>query len=786
MITEKTILALEFDKIRAILSKHAVSASGKKLLTQLLPADCIEQSNILLNETYEADRILYEYAESPDFSFDDITEILEMADKNVMLSMGDLLKVARVMKISRNVSECINKIPSGEAPLIKEYANELYSDHMLEDEIYKNILSENDVADSASSDLKRIRSTITRCNINIKHKLTIYTTSSAYVKYLQDAIVTMRNNRYVIPVRSEYKNNIPGLIHDQSASGATVFIEPFQIVQLNNEIASLKISESYEIEKILKTFTIRVGSEATQITKNFDVLTSLDVIFAKAIYAHKIKAERPELNIKGYIDIINGKHPLIDPTKVVPVSIKIEEGKKVLMITGPNTGGKTVTLKIVGLFCMMSMCGIYPPCEFGSKIAYFNSIFCDIGDEQSIENSLSTFSSHMVNIIGITENCDSSSLVLLDELGAGTDPIEGASIAVATTEEFISRGATSIITTHYQQMKEFSLTNPIIATASMDFDPNTFEPTYKLLLGCTGSSNAIDIASRLGLSIDIINKARSLLSDDKIQFDAIVLSAERARRDAETSLAEVQLMRIDVLRELNVAKMDREHIANERAKLNVTMRKEATKILEEYLDEADEAIEKIKEITNAPTESGLFEARTLKNKLNNINYIDESNEKIIEFDISPIKVGDMVYVKSLDKNAQVIADDTRKCEYMIKMGLISTNVKYSRVNKIVSKTSPKKKEKATVVMNRPISNETILIECNVLGKRVDEAITIVDKYLDSAMLAGLKEVRIVHGKGTGALRTALQAHFKKHPRVLTYRLGRHGEGEWGVTIIEIK
>ena len=574
--------------------------------------------------------------------------------------------------------------------------------------------------------------------------------------------------------------------HDQSASGATVFIEPFQIVQLNNEIASLKITESYEIEKILKSFTVRVGSEVDGIKKNFEILTAMDAIFAKAIYAHKLGAERPNININGEIDIIKGKHPLISPEKVVPVTIKISKGKKVLMITGPNTGGKTVTLKIVGLFSIMSMCGIFPPCEYGSSISYFGSIFCDIGDEQSIENNLSTFSSHMVNIIHITKNCDSNSLVLLDELGAGTDPIEGASLAVATTEKFISSGSTCIITTHYQQMKEFALTNELSATSSMDFDPHTFEPTYKLLLGSTGSSNAIEIASRLGLNSSIIEKAKSLLSDDKVQFDAIVLSAEKARRDAESSLAEAESMKLEILRELNTAKMDREHIANERKKLNETMRKEASKILEDYLDEADEAIEKIKKIINAPTESGLFEARVLKSKLNSISYTDENNENIMEYDTSAIKVGDKVYVKALDKTAIVISDDTRKCEYQIRMGLITTNVKYSKVSKIINKSTAKKKDSSIVIMNRPVSSEPLQIECNVIGKRVEEALEIVDKYLDSAMLSGLKEGRIVHGKGTGALRAAVQEHFRKHPRVLSYRLGKHGEGEWGVTIVEIK
>ncbi len=654
MISEKTINNLEFNKIREILKSFAVSQSGKQRVLSLSPAQSLGEANILLDEVYQADKILFEYAESPDFSFDDISEVINKADKNVTLSMSELLKVARVMRISRLVAESIGNIKSEEIELIKDYANMLFADVMLENDIYKCIISENEMADNASFELKRIRDAITKLNISIKNKLNMFVTSPTYNKYLQDSIVTIRNNRFVIPVKSEYKNNIPGLIHDQSASGKAVFVEPFQIVQLNNEIATLRINESLEIDRILRAFTVRVGGDADNLKQNFDVLTDLDIIFAKALYAHTLRAERPVLNNNGEIVILKGRHPLIDKDKVVPISLRINEGKKVLMITGPNTGGKTVTLKLIGLFSIMAMCGIFPPCEYGSKIAFFEQIFSDIGDEQSIEQSLSTFSSHLVNIIDITNKADCNSLVLIDELGAGTDPIEGASIALAVTENLVACGATSVITTHYQQMKEYALTHSVVECASMDFNPETFAPTYRLILGSTGSSNAIQIADRLGLKKDIVARAKDLLSEDKVQFDAIILSAEKVRRQAEDEKAEIEQLKIDIVKEYNLARNAREIVEKERAKLNETMRKEAKSILQDYLDEADEAIDKIKKIALAPTEQGLFEARKLKSKLNNLAYEEEDNKSIQEYDNSPIKIGDSVYITSLDKTAIIV------------------------------------------------------------------------------------------------------------------------------------
>ncbi len=786
MISEKTINNLEFNKIREILKSFAVSQSGKQRMLSLSPAQSLGEVNVLLDEVYQADKILFEYAESPDFSFDDISEVINKADKNVTLSMSELLKVARVMRISRLVAESIGNIKSEEIELIKDYANMLFADVMLENDIYKCIISENEMADNASFELKRIRDAITKLNISIKNKLNMFVTSPTYNKYLQDSIVTIRNNRFVIPVKSEYKNNIPGLIHDQSASGKAVFVEPFQIVQLNNEIATLRINESLEIERILRSFTVRVGGDADNLKQNFDVLTDLDIIFAKALYAHSLRAERPVLNNNGEIVILKGRHPLIDKDKVVSISLRINEGKKVLMITGPNTGGKTVTLKLIGLFSIMAMCGIFPPCEYGSKIAFFEQIFSDIGDEQSIEQSLSTFSSHLVNIIDITNKADCNSLVLIDELGAGTDPIEGASIALAVTENLVACGATSVITTHYQQMKEYALTHSVVECASMDFNPETFAPTYRLILGSTGSSNAIQIADRLGLKKDIVARAKDLLSEDKVQFDAIILSAEKVRRQAEDEKAEIEQLKIDIVKEYNLARNAREIVEKERAKLNETMRKEAKSILQDYLDEADEAIDKIKKIALAPTEQGLFEARKLKSKLNNLAYEEEDNKSIQEYDNSPIKIGDSVYITSLDKTAIIVSYDKRKAEYTVKIGLMTTNVKYGKVKKIVANKQKQKIEEKKVVVNKPLSNQPLPLECNVIGKRVDEALSIVEKYIDNAILKGVHEVRIVHGKGSGALRMAIHDYFKTHQGVASFRLGQYGEGEWGVTIAELK
>lgn len=786
MIAEKTIKCLEFNKIREILSHFAVSHSGKNKILSLMPCEGLNQVNVALDEVYQADKILYEYAVSPDFSFDDISDIIVKADKNITLNMGELLKVARVMRISRLAADTIGSINSNEIELISDIANMLFADATLENDIYKCILGENEMADTASFELKRIRDAITKLNITIKNKLNMFVTSPTYSKFLQDSIVTIRNNRFVIPVKSEFKNSIPGLIHDQSASGKAVFLEPFQIVQLNNEIATLRISENFEIERILKAFTIRIGGEADNIRQNFDVLTDLDVIFAKALYAHSLKAERPSVNDKGIMVIKNGRHPLISKDKVVPICVAIEDGKKVLLITGPNTGGKTVSLKLIGLFSLMVMSGIFPPCDYGSQISIYEQIFADIGDEQSIEQSLSTFSSHLVNIVEITRLSNSKTLVLVDELGAGTDPIEGASLAVAVTESLVKRGATSVITTHYQQMKEYALTHDIAQCASMDFDPDTFAPTYKLLMGTSGSSNAIQIAERLGLDAEIVKSAKSKLGKDKMEFDAIILSAERVRRQAEAQAEEVQKLKAQIVMEHQKATALRETLEKERQKLNEKMRKEAKIVLEDYLDEADEAIEQIKSIVQNPTEQGLFEARRLRSKLNKISYDDATGEKAQEYDNSAIKVGDTVYIVSLDKSGIVVADDRRKAEYTVKIGFVTTNIKYGKVKKIVASKAKSQPKQPDVTINKKSERAPLPTECNVIGQRVDSALQAVEKYLDTAVLSGVHEVRIVHGKGSGALRTAIHEYLKGHPAILSFRLGQYGEGEWGVTIAELK
>lgn len=788
MISEKTLLALEYNKITEILSGFAVSQSGKVCCRELLPSNSLKEVSCRLDETYEADKVLYAHALSPDFSFDNLEDILINAERQVCLNMGELLKVARLLRISRNVYEMICRINDSEIVHIRDYANNLYADRVLEDDITRAIIGENEMSDDASAKLKEIRNAITRCNINIRNKLNAYTASSSQSKYLQDNLVTIRNNRYVIPLKSEFKGQIQGLVHDQSASGATLFIEPFAVVQLNNELTSLKSEEAEEIQRILRAFTSRITALTSQLRQNNEILNLLDCIFARAKYAHALKCEMPKVNNEGRIVVNNGRHPLIAPNKVVPTTLKLCEGKKILLITGPNTGGKTVTLKLIGLFTLMTMSGIFPPCDYGSEISIFSSVYCDIGDEQSIEQNLSTFSSHMVNLINITDNMDSDSLILLDELGAGTDPVEGACLAVAITEMISQTGASAVITTHYQQMKEYSLTHENTQSASMDFNPDTFAPTYKLLLGSTGSSNAIEIASRLGLNEDIIQKAKSYLSEDKVNFDHIILSAEKARRDAEEDRQNIANIKRDILKTKSEIESERLFIQAQREKLNEQMRKEAKKILQDYIEEAEDTLNELKELLNTPSEENLFKARNLKSKLNKIDYLDEKSENVLEFVTSAIKIGDSVYVPSLDKKGIVVSDDGRKGEYGIKLGLLTTNIKYGKVKKIKSAI---KKEKvntpnANVNLSRTIKKESVSGELNVIGQNVDEAIFNIDNYLDSAMLAGHDEVRIVHGKGQGILRNKIQEHFRKHPHVAEFRTGKYGEGETGVTIAKLK
>lgn len=684
MFDDKSLKTLEYDVILAKLATLAQSPGGKALALELRPVYDIAQAQFMLDCTAEADHILFDLSISPSFDVIDIHEAVGRAKKGATLSIPELLEIGRCLRIGRRVIESITKVP--DAPLLLEKVSYLYQNKDIEKVIADSFLSESEVADNASSELRAIRIRIRHINDNIKTKLQSFISSSNYSKMLSDSIVTVRGDRYVIPVKNEYRGQINGLVHDQSASGQTIYIEPTAIVELNNDLRQAQFEEQKEIDRILRTLTDRIRVYADQIEWSYEHMVELDLIFAKAQLARIYKALKPDINEKGIISINAGRHPLIDAKKVVPVSLEVGKGNKMLLITGPNTGGKTVTLKMVGLFVLMAASGLFIPAKY-ANISIFDGVYSDIGDEQSIEQSLSTFSSHMKNTCDIFKKITSNSLVLFDELGSGTDPSEGAVLAVAIVNYILKQDVVALVTSHFNDLKEFALVTPGVATASMEFDIVTLSPTFKLVMNAIGSSNALDIASKLGLNPDIIEDARGRLSSEKKQFDSVLSAAEATRKKAE------QLVQ-DAIGDRQAAAQERENAEKEKMllkakqdKLDEKVRKETKKLIEKSVDEADDIIEQLKEILNKPViqDKDLFEARALKSKLNNMaaEYDKEPIEKIEE-DKSPLKPGDNVYIKTLDKVGTLVKL-TSKGDAEITLGKIHTNVKKGDFYKVKGK-----------------------------------------------------------------------------------------------------
>lgn len=783
----KTLKSLEYDKILDMLKGYCQSSSAKNLAGSLLPTSDIEEVRALLSETAEADKVLYDFSVDPNFAIDDVSAALSRAEVLSTLSMGDLIKIARVLKVAREVRTSVEKVQN--IPHLTDVLGGIFVNKAFEDDVSKAILSETEMNDNASPELRSIRQKIRRINDNIRSKLNEYVTSPVYGKYLQDNIITVRGDRYVIPVRAECRGNVSGIVHDQSASGQTVYVEPQQIVEMNNDLKTQLLSEAAEIEKILREFTFRVSTDAVGIRRNFDIVTRLDVIFAKAKLARGQKAVMPEVNDKGYLSVKKGRHPLISKEKVRPITVYLGKDFDILLVTGPNTGGKTVTLKLTGLFVLMAMTGLFLPAE-DAEIPMFDEIYSDIGDEQSIEQNLSTFSGHMKNITEIVRKMTAKSLLLLDELGAGTDPSEGAVLAVAITKYIKETGAKAVITSHYNELKEFSFTTDRVENASMDFDPKTFSPTYNLTIGVAGASNALYIAQKLGLPEGILSDARSMLSADTKEFNHILLSAERQRRKAEELTEKAKEQKTQADKELKEAINERNQLKVQAEKLNENLRKETKKLIDSSVEEAEDIIEEMKRLLQKSDEKALFEARKLKKKLENMSadYVDETpfeNDFKVEGKIesdSEIKPGDVVFYKKINSNC--IVQSVGKNDLTVKVGNMSMKVKASDCNKVkVFKTATAPRQKS---VKTEANTETFKNEINLLGKNVDEAVYMVDEFLDAAKAHNMEEVRIIHGKGTGALRAGIQKHLKTHPLVAEFRLGLYGEGESGVTIVKLK
>ena len=789
MISEKILDKLEYFEILDRISSFATSGTAKEKIKLLRPSCSLAEANLLLDETDEAVSFI-NYGVLPDFSIDSIETIVAKAKIKSTLSLKELLTVMRTLRTSRLLISSLNTAIPIQTPILKDMANSLYINRTIEDEIDFCILNEDELNDRASETLFSLRQKIKKTNAEIRAKLSSFSKSSAISKYLQDDIVTLRNDRYVIPVKQEYKSNVQGIVHDQSATGSTIYIEPISIVNFNNQLRELVLKEREEIERILAEFTDKISNFAQFLLENTSVISYIDGVFAKAQYSISQNAIRPNLNSKGILSIRGGRHPVIDKKTVVPIDINLGENFDMIVITGPNTGGKTVSLKTVGLFCIMASSGIFLPAQSPSVVSVFENIFCDIGDEQSIEQNLSTFSSHIKNITYITKNINKNTLVLLDEVGAGTDPSEGAALALSIAEFILKNGAKAVLTTHYGRLKEFSLTTDRVISASMEFDADTLSPTYKLIMGIPGSSNAIDIASRLGLPEEITNTARANLSQEKKSFETILQNAENLRRKYESQLDELNDKKAKTEEEYLKAVNQSKLLKDERDKLLSGSKIEAKRIISEAKANAEELLGRLKQMVKAAAleEKNLFEARSIIKKLDDKKYdIAEETPEVItgeKLEPSEIMIGMRVFVKKMNTDGIVIG--------FCKNGKIEVKVKnmtlYTKADELYQFVQLNEKPKHTISrhLNSGIKNTAPSREIKLLGQTVDEAILNVDKFIDDAVLAGLNEIRVVHGTGTGALRKGLHKYFATHPSIENYRLGKYGEGESGVTIVTLK
>lgn len=791
-MNETAIQKTELNKILALAASYAVLDESKIRLVQTRPAQTLGEAKMRLDETDEAMALLFSYGIAKVEYFSPFDDEIERAKKRSTLSCGELLKVGTLLRSARIAYTSISSSGNGEIVRMQELASQIYYDSALEDDIQTKILNDSQLSDHASDKLYSLRKEIRLLNERIRARLGEYLTGKEG-KYLQDAIVTMRDNRYVLPVRAEYKRSVKGFIHDRSSSGATFFIEPEEVLEMNNELRSLMIDEKEEVERILNELSRRVGMIGDELIADMQTLQEIDCAYARAEYAYKLSCVKPEINDKGVIEVEQGRHPLIDRKQVVPVSFALGKDYRFLLISGPNTGGKTVTLKMVGLFSLMATCGLFVPAK-RAKLSVFEEIYCDVGDQQSIEESLSTFSSHIKNIISIVERANEKSLVLIDELGGGTDPDEGQALAKAIVSHLLDTGAKGVVTTHYTSLKEFAFQREGIENACMEFDNDTLQPLYVIKIGLPGSSNALAISRRLGLKESILQEATSALSEDGRRFENIVRSAEESRIKAEETFLESNRLKAEWQEKLRALQTEREKLEKEKQKLYAQAKAESRRIINDRTAQAEELLEEIEKIFEKETlsQADLIKARTLKNKLKDTAFENE-NEEIIRplcrtATAKDLKVGASVYLRATDQTGVVQSVRAEKKEAEVLCGSMRMRCKFSElfvVENTQMRQTDKKKEKVQITKSlapRPAPS----LEINVIGETVQDALSQIVGFLDTAVLANLEEVRIVHGMGTGKLRAGIHEFLKKQKHVESYRLGKYGEGDTGVTIVKIK
>lgn len=794
-MNEKVLHTLEYNKILDQLTEYAFSADARSRCQKLRPITDRAQIEQLQQQTSDALSRLFKYGSLSFSGVTDIRDSLKRLEIGGALSAIELLRVCSLLESAKRAKAFARSQDDNDQP--DDSLTSLFAGieplTPLCDEIRRCILSEDEIADDASSTLHSIRRSMRGMNDKIRAQMNSMINNTTTRSYLQDTVITMRDGRYCLPVKAEAKSLVPGMIHDQSSTGSTLFIEPMAVVNLNNEYKELQLREQEEIEVILAGLSNLTASYATQLLADYELLTELDFIFARAAFAQTYNGVAPLFNDDGRIHIRKGRHPLLDPKKVVPIDVRLGEDFRLLIVTGPNTGGKTVSLKTVGLLTLMGQSGLHIPASERSELGIFDEVFADIGDEQSIEQSLSTFSSHMVNIIRILEQVNDRSLVLFDELCAGTDPTEGAALAISILSKLHLYGARIMATTHYSELKVYALSTPGVENACCEFDVATLSPTYRLLIGIPGKSNAFAISEKLGLPTDLITDAKGRISKSEGDFEDLIADLEKSRSTIEREQLEINQYKAEIESLKEKLEQKQERLDSSRDKILREANEQAYNILKEAKDVADETIRNFNKYgkAGAPVSEMEKERTRLRGKMDKAaQKMSEQKKASVPNHNVPkkLRIGDSVKVISMNLKGTVHSLPNARGDLYVQMGILRSLVNINDLILLEEDAAPgtKKFQKTSAGKIKMSKSASVSTEINLIGKTTDEAIPLLDKYLDDAYLAHLPSVRIVHGKGTGALRNAVQAHLKRLKYVKSFHLGEFGEGDAGVTIAEFK
>lgn len=785
----KDYKSLELDKILAQLANETTCTDAAELAMQIEPDTDPKHVARLLQETDDAFVLMAKFGAPSFYGMTNVTNALRRAQAGGVLNLAELLAVAATLRAIRSVSDWRKKSESIKTALDYRFET-LQPNKFIEERIAMTVVSEEEVADTASVALASIRRKIRAASLRVREQLDKLIRSQTYQKYLQEAIVTQRSGRYVVPVKAEFRNEIKGLVHDSSGSGATVFIEPIGVVEANNEIRVLRADEQDEIDRILAELSREVGEFADGIVQSYRAAVELNLIFAKGQLAYKMKGIVPKLNDAGRVNIKSARHPLIDKNKVVPTDLVLGGDFDALIVTGPNTGGKTVSLKTAGLLTLMTMCGLMIPAADGSEVSVFRHVLADIGDEQSIEQSLSTFSAHMTNIIRILGLADDSSLILIDELGAGTDPVEGAALAISIIEAMRAKGARIMATTHYAELKAYALQTDGVENGCCEFDVSTLRPTYRLLIGVPGKSNAFAISKRLGMPEGIVERAKTLVSEESTAFEEVVSRLEDSRRQMENERRDAEQYRIDAERMIREAEAVRERAEKDAKNEVERARQEAATLVQKTRQQAQALLDELDALRREKqAELSAEQKARLKAGIRDLEKAsDPVHEKRMDEEYvlpRPLRVGDNVLIYDIDKAATVLELPKTGDMVLVQAGIVKTRVPMKNL-RLTDKKAKEKKLGGHRNVTKVAETTSVRNEIDVRGMNVEEAILEVDAFIDHALLRNLNQLTIIHGKGTGVLRSGIQQHLKRHRAVKSFRLGVYGEGESGVTVVELK